>query len=392
MDIQQDLSKLIYLDNAATTFPKPKEVLQQALDFFSFYGVNPGRSGYDLCVYAGEMVHNTRKELAEFFGGSNPDYLTFAYNASDALNIIIPGILREGDHAISTTIEHNSVIRPLNHLRKEKGVEVEYVSVGEDFRVDPDEIASRFRDNTRLVIVNHGSNVVGAIQPVAEIGALCRERGIYFAIDTAQTAGMIPVDVEAMNVDALAFTGHKSLLGPTGIGGVWVREGVDIRATRAGGTGVRSAHPMHLNEFPYRLEVGTCNLLGIAALLYAQEYIAGRGLDNIYKHEMELFKKLYEGISDIEGVTLYGPTTIEGRLPVLSLNVANREAADVGTLLDVEFDIATRTGLHCAPMIHQQMGTGEHGSVRMSIGPMNEMKDVEAGIHAVAEIARDALG
>ncbi|HUX08186.1 MAG TPA: aminotransferase class V-fold PLP-dependent enzyme [Acidobacteriota bacterium] len=391
MEIQQDLSKFIYLDNAATTYPKPKEVLQQALDFFASYGVNPGRSGFDLCVYAGEMVHKTRKELAEFFGGSNPDYLTFAYNASDALNIIIQGILRDGDHAISTTVEHNSVIRPLNHLREEKGVEVDYVPVGEDFQVDPQEIASRFRDNTRLVIVNHGSNVIGAIQPVAKIGALCRERGVYFAIDTAQTAGVIPIDVEAMNVDALAFTGHKSLLGPTGIGGVWVREGIDIRATRAGGTGVRSAYPMHLDEFPYRLEVGTCNLFGIAALHYAQEYIAERGLDNIHKHEMELFRRLYEGISEIEGVTIYGPATAEGRLPVLSFNVVNREATDVGTLLDVEYDIATRTGLHCAPLIHEQLGTGKHGSVRMSIGPMNEMKDVEAGIAAIAEIARDAL-
>jgi cysteine desulfurase/selenocysteine lyase len=392
MHIQQDLSKFIYLDNAATTYPKPKEVMQRALDFFLAYGVNPGRSGYDLCVFAGEMVRNTRKELAEFFGGSNPDYLTFGYNASDALNIIIQGILREGDHAVATTVEHNSVIRPLNHLRAEKGIEVDYVPVGDDYRVDPAEIADCIKDNTRLVVVNHGSNVIGSVQPVAEIGAVCRERGVYFAIDTAQTAGMIPIDVEAMNVDALAFTGHKSLLGPTGIGGVWVREGVDIRATRAGGTGVRSAHPMHLDEFPYRLEVGTCNLLGIAALHYAQEYIAGRGLENIFKHEMELFRKLYTGLAEIEGVTLYGPKSFEHRLPVLSFNVVNREAADVGTILDVEFNIATRTGLHCAPLIHEQVGTGKHGSVRMSVGPMNEMKHIEAAIEAVSEIAKDALG
>jgi cysteine desulfurase/selenocysteine lyase len=392
MDIQQDLSKFIYLDNAATTYPKPKEVMQQALDFFLAYGVNPGRSGYDLCVYAGEMVHNTRKEMAEFFGGSNPDYLIFAYNASDALNIIIQGILREGDHAISTTIEHNSVIRPLNHLRAEKQVQVDYVPVGDDYRVDPADIVARFRPNTRLVVVNHGSNVIGAVQPVAEIGALCRERGVYFAIDTAQTAGMIPIDVEAMNVDALAFTGHKSLLGPTGIGGAWVREGVDIRATRAGGTGVRSAHPLHLDEFPYRLEVGTCNVFGIAALHYAQEYIAAHRLDDIFKHEMELFKLLYAGLSEIEGVTIYGSKSFQHRLPVLSFNVVNREAADVGTLLDVEFNIATRTGLHCAPLIHEQLGTGKHGSVRMSVGPMNERKHVEAAIEAVSAIAKDAIG
>jgi len=260
MTDEQDFKNIHYLDNAATTFPKPKEVLEQALEYYKNYGVNPGRSGYDLCMVAGELVHDTRKLLASFFGADDADQLVFSYNASDALNIIIQGLLREGDHAITTTIEHNSVIRPLNHLKSDKMIEVDYVPVGPDGRVDPDEIKRHFKGNTRLVIVNHGSNVIGTVQPVAEIGALCRERDIYFAVDVAQTAGMIKIDVGAMNIDALAFTGHKSLLGPTGIGGAWIRKEVDIRSTRFGGTGVRSAHPLHLEEFPYRLEVGTANV------------------------------------------------------------------------------------------------------------------------------------
>ena len=390
MDFNQDFGDIIYLDNAATTFPKPKEVLTKALDFFQRFGVNPGRSGYDLCMLAGELVQKTRERLTRFFGGDDPNRLIFAYNASEALNIIIQGVLAEGDHAISTVVEHNSVIRPLNHLRAQKLIAVDYVPTDDSGWVDPDEVARRFRPNTRLVIVNHGSNVIGTVQPVAEIGRICREREVCFALDTAQTAGMIPIDINELHVDALAFTGHKSMLGPTGIGGLYVRDGIEIRATRFGGTGVNSAHPFHLDEFPYRLEAGTSNVLGIAGLYFAQDYIAQRGMQNIYSHEMELFARLQEGLSQIEGVTLHGTTSLKRRLPALSLTVEGRDPADVGTLLDVEYNVATRTGLHCAPLIHEQVGTAPRGTVRMSIGPMNKAEDIVAGIAAVAEIAADA--
>lgn len=391
MELSKELTNITYLDNAATTYPKPKKILDSMLKFYAEYGVNPGRSGYDLCLVTGEMIDNTRKELTDFFGGTNPDYLTFSYNASDSLNIIIQGLLHEGDHAISTMIEHNSVIRPLNYLQKVLNIEVDFVPVGPDWRVDPDDIARYFRNNTKLVIVNHGSNVIGTIQPIAEIGKLCRERGIYFAVDAAQTAGMIPVNVEEMCIDALAFTGHKSLLGPTGIGGIYTREGIDIRYTRAGGTGVRSAVPLHLDEFPYRLEVGTVNVIGVAGLHYAQEYLAERGIEKIYKHEMEIFARLQEGVADIDGVIVHGTTSLDHRGPVLSFNIEGKDAADIGMLLDVDFNIATRTGLHCAPLIHDQLGTSPRGAVRMSIGPMNKSEDAEAGIEAVAEIAKEML-
>jgi cysteine desulfurase family protein len=390
MDLALDSSKIIYLDNAATTFPKPREVLDAALAAYARFGVNPGRSGYDLCLMAGELVAETRKELTHLFGGTDPNRLVFASNATDALNLAIQGILEGGDHAVSTTVEHNSVIRPLNHMARERGVTVEYVPVADDGVVDPAEIRRRLRRNTKLVAVNHASNVIGTVQPVAEIGKVCRDSGVLFLVDAAQTAGVISIDVQAMGIDVLAFTGHKSLLAPTGIGGLYVGEGVGIRPTRFGGTGVNSVDPYHLEEYPYRLEAGTGNILGIAGLHFAQAYIAERGMGNIYRHEMELFARLQAGLAAIAGVTLHGTTRLENRLPVLSLTVAGRDPADVGTMLDVDHNIAVRTGLQCAPLIHRQMGTGERGTVRLSVGPLNKPSDIDAALAAVAEIAADA--
>jgi cysteine desulfurase/selenocysteine lyase len=391
MELPDNIERIIYLDNAATVFPKPPEVMGKMLDFYKRFGVNPGRSGYDLCLVGGDLINTTRQELTRFFGGTDPDRLAFAYNASDALNILIQGMVNKGDHVVSTVLEHNSVIRPLNHLVRDGIITVEYVPCDGDGRVSPNEIARRFRKETKLVVVNHGSNVIGAVQPVAEIGRLCRERGARFVIDSAQTAGVIPINVQEMCVDAIAFTGHKSLLGPTGIGGLYVSEGVDVRQTRAGGTGVRSAYPYHLEEYPFRLEVGTNNVLGIIGLHLAQEYLATKGLGNIYNHEMELFKILQEAILEIEGVTVHGTTQLEHRLPVMSFSIKGQDAADTGTLLDADHDIATRTGLHCAPLIHEHMGTTPRGTVRMSIGPSNTREDVDAAIEAVKEIAADAL-
>ena len=389
MDLSFDSSKIIYLDNAATTFPKPPEVLQAMVDVYQRLGVNPGRSGYDLCMVAGELVFETRKALAAFFGGKKPERMVFAANATDALNLAILGVLKPGDHAITTTIEHNSVIRPLHHLHRDHKVEVEFVPVELDGRVDPDEIVRRFKPNTRLVAVNHGSNVIGTIQPVEEIGKRCRERGILLLVDAAQTAGVIPIDVEAMGIDLLAFTGHKSLLAPTGTGGLLVRDGVEVRTTRFGGTGVHSAHPFHLEEYPYRLEAGTGNVLGIAGLHFALEYLEKRQVSEIHRREMVLFRKLQDGLAAIEGVQLHGTTSYEHRLPVLSFTVAGRDPADVGALLDADYNIAARTGLQCAPLIHEQLGTAPRGTVRFSLGPMSVAADVEAGVAAVSEIAAE---
>lgn len=381
------MSKLIFLDNGATSFPKPEEVYTYMDHFYRNFGVNPGRSGYDLCMEAGLVVEETRKLLTEFFHGTDPNRLCFGYNSTDALNLIISGLLKPGDHAVSTTVEHNSVLRPLYHLRRD-GVEVDFVPFDGAGFVDPQEIRKRFRPNTRLVVVNHASNVIGTVQPVAAIGRLCREAGILFAIDASQSAGKVPIDMEAQCLDVVAFTGHKSLLGPTGIGGLYVREGVEIRHTRAGGTGVRSAVRAHLDEYPYRLEYGTPNVMGIAGLKAGVTWVNGKGLEAIHREEMRLARVLLDGLKATPRVVTYCLDGLDDHIAVLAFNVEGMDAADVGTMLDVDFGIACRTGLHCAPLVHEQLGTDKiHGAVRFGIGPFNTEEHVRAAVEAVGRIA-----
>ena len=381
------MENLIYLDNGATSYPKPDEVYTFMDSFYRSFGVNPGRSGYDLCMETGALVDTTRKMLADFFNGNDPNRLCFSYNSTDALNLIIYGMLKQGDHAITTTVEHNSVLRPLYHLSKFNGVEVDYIAFDNDGFVDPDDIKKKIKANTRLVIVNHASNVIGTVQPVGEIGRICREAGVPFAIDASQSAGKIPIDIEQSNIDVVAFTGHKSLLGPTGIGGLYVREGIEIRHTRAGGTGVRSADRMHLEEYPYRLEYGTGNVAGIAGLHAGLKWLAEKGVDQIHRHEMKLTRMLRDGLGELDGVSQYCQEDLSEHIGVLSFNIDGMEALNTGTLLDGEYNIACRTGLHCAPLVHEQLGTDQiGGSVRMGIGPFNTENHINATIDAVGEI------
>ena len=387
------MEDLIYLDNAATSWPKPDKVYKFMIDFYKECGVNPGRSGFDKAIEAGNILENLRARLTRFFGGDEdtPKRLCFGYNATDALNIIIQGILNSGDHVVTTNVEHNSVIRPINHLVRDNGVRATFVPFGRNGFVDPDDIAKEIKSNTRLVIVNHGSNVLGTVQPVKEIGKICKENGILFAIDASQTAGMVPINMKEMNVDVLAFTGHKSLMGSTGIGGLCVRKDVEIESVRSGGTGVRSAYPYHLDEYPYRLEYGTPNMVGIASLWAGQEWMDDRGLENIYAHEMRLAKKLVAGLKEIEGVTVYCCDSMENHLATVTMNVDGYEAGDVGTMLDVEFNIATRTGLHCAPLVHQQLDLIKiHGGVRFAVGPFNTEAHIDRAIEGITEIAERA--
>lgn len=382
------MSDLIYLDNGATSFPKPEIVYTFMMDFYRKFGVNPGRSGYDLCMETGEMVEETRKLLTDFFNGTDPNRLCFAYNSTEALNLVIFGMLQKGDHAVSTTIEHNSVLRPLYHLEHFSGVEVDYVSFDEKGFVDPDDIVKKFKANTKLVIINHASNVIGTIQPIREIGKRCRERGIPFAIDASQSAGKIPIDMEKDNLDIVCFTGHKSLMGPTGIGGLYVREGIDIRQIHAGGTGVRSAVRTHLTEYPYRLEYGTPNVMGIAGLNAGVKWILDQNMTDLASHETTLTKILRDGLQKIDGVTLYCQDDLAGHISVLLFNVNGLEALNTGTMLDVDHNIACRTGLHCAPLVHEQLGTAEiHGGVRFGIGPFNTEDHIRKAVEGVAEIA-----
>ncbi len=384
------MENLIYLDNAATSWPKPDKVYAFMVDFYRQCGVNPGRSGFDKAIEAGNIVEDLRKRLTAFFGGDEdtPERLCFGYNATDALNLLINGLLESGDHVITTKIEHNSVIRPINHLVRDHGVEATFVPFDVRGFVDPEEIRQAVRPNTKLVIVNHGSNVLGTIQPVAAIGRICRELGITFAVDASQTAGMVPIDMKAMNIDALAFTGHKSLMGSTGIGGLCIRKHLEIRHTRSGGTGVRSAFPYHLDEYPFRMEYGTPNMVGIASLWAGQGWMEKfGGVEKIHEQEMMLTRRLVDGFRQIDGVVTYCCDSLDNHLSTVSMNVEGFEAADVGIMLDVDFNIATRTGLHCAPLVHEQIGTLPlHGSVRFAIGPFNTIEHIDTAIEGVTEI------
>lgn len=382
------MSEFIYLDNGATSYPKPEEVYTFMDQFYRKFGVNPGRSGYDLCMEAGEVVEETRQMMTSFFNGTDPNRLCFSCNSTDALNIIIFGMLQKGDHAISTTVEHNSVLRPLYHL-SQNGVEVDLIPFDEKGFVHPDDFKDKFKENTKLVIVNHASNVIGTIQPIKEIGEICRKNGVPFAVDVSQSAGKIPVDIEKLNADIVAFTGHKSLLGPTGIGGLYVREGIEIRHTRAGGTGVRSAVRTHLYEYPYRLEYGTHNTVGIAGLHAGIKWIQDKGMEKLHDHEMQLTTLLQDGLKDVEGITLYCQDNLMNHISIFLFNVDGFEALNTGTMLDVDYSIACRTGLHCAPLVHEQLGLIEiHGGVRFGIGPFNTEEHIRTAINAVKEIAQ----
>ncbi|MBD3233830.1 MAG: aminotransferase class V-fold PLP-dependent enzyme [candidate division Zixibacteria bacterium] len=383
------MEKIIYLDNAATAWPKPDNVYKFMVEFYRDMGVNPGRSGFDKAIEAGNILENLRKRLTSFFGGDEdtPERLCFGYNATDALNLIINGLLESGDHVITTNTEHNSVIRPINHLVRDSDVEATYVPFDENGFIDPYEIRKAVRKNTKLVMVNHGSNVIGTIQPLAEIGAICKENGILFGTDVSQTAGVVPINMKEMNIDVLAFTGHKALMGSTGIGGMCIRKHVEIRHTRSGGTGVRSAYPYHLDEYPYRMEYGTPNMVGIASLWAGQDWLDNQGIENIHARELRLARKLVDGLREIEGVVIYCCESLENHLSTVTVNVEGLEAGDVGIMLDVDFSIATRTGLHCAPLVHKQLGIlDDHGGVRFSIGAFNTEDHIDAAVKAMQEI------
>ncbi len=386
------MDDFVYLDNAATTFPKPAEVVEFMSEFCQTKGVNPGRTGFDLALEAEEIIAGAREALTRLFGGTDPNRLVFSHNVTDSLNLLINSVVEPGDHVVTTTLEHNSVLRPL-YYHRELGVSVDFVPFDAGGFVDPDAVASRIRPDTRLVVMNHGSNVVGTLQDIGRVGAACRERGVLFAVDAAQTAGVVPIDVVTMNIDVLCFTGHKSLYGPTGTGGLYVAEHVDIQPCRSGGTGVKSALKRQPDEYPWHLEFGTLNTVGIAGLLAGQRWIAARGgVEAIHAREMALWRRLRDGMAAMEGVTLYCAGSDERHLPVLAFNVEGLPAEQTGQLLDVDHAIITRTGLHCAPLVHEGIGTARTGgTVRFSLGAFNTEGDVDRALEALAEITRYAL-
>lgn len=380
--------KIIYLDNAATTFPKPREVLAEMIETYSSLGVSPGRGSYDLGLEAEAFVEGVRARLCEFFGGDDPRRVIFGYNATDALNTLILGLVKPGCHVVSSRLEHNSVLRPLHHLLERGVIRLDLVAGDEKGFIDPADVDRAIRHETCLVVLTHASNVLGTIQPAAEIGAVCRKKGVPLALDVTQSAGLVPIDMAGWHVSALAFTGHKSLLGPTGIGGlVLAGERLDISTTRFGGTGVESRNLLHTQTYPHRLEAGTINLLGVAGLSASLRYIGREGMKNIYSREMDLFRRLYDGLKSNPRIRLYGTESMDNRLPLLSCNIEGTNPQDVSDILDGDFGIATRAGLHCAPLVHEFMGSAAKGAVRFSIGPFNTLEEIDSACQAMNDIA-----
>lgn len=383
--------KTIYLDNAATTFPKPPDVISSMLEGYKCLGVSPGRGGYDLAVRAEEFLTGVRRQISDFFGSHDPNRVVFSYNATDALNNIIFGLVRDGCHVVSSRLEHNSVLRPLHFLREKRLIILDLVPFDSEGFIDPQDVAKALRPETGLVMLTHASNVLGTIQPIEEIGRICYERNVPLVIDVSQSAGVAPIDMMAWHLDAIAFTGHKSLLGPTGIGGLVLRDGLDVRATRFGGTGVDSDSLAQTREYPQHLEPGTINMLGVIGLSTGMRYITEMGIENIYKHEMDVFRRLRDGLASFKRVRLYCANSMNNHLPLLTLNIDGINPADLGAILDGDFNIAVRTGLHCAPLVHQDLGTSPNGGVRFSLGPLNTQEDIDAVLEAFRSILEPSL-
>ncbi len=381
---------MIYLDNAATTWPKPRQILDQMVEQFSRMGVSPGRGSYDAALEASGFIYRTRTKLARFFGAPDANRVIFTANATDGLNTALMGILKPGDHVITTRLEHNSVLRPLHHLQENNIVTCSMVPFDRQGFIDPQDIKNAIRPKTKLVVMTHASNVLGTIQPVIQVGAICKAHGIDLLVDASQSAGQIPVDMEEMNASALVFTGHKSLYGPPGMGGLILHPTLDIAPTRFGGTGIDSGNLVHTQEFPHRLEAGTHNFMGIIGLSLALDYLLEKGIDTIHSQEMKLIRQLYDGFSPIKGIRIYGADDLspQRHLALLTLTLDSLNPADLGAVLDGDFDIAVRVGLHCAPLVHDTLGTRKRGAVRFSPGIFNTPVEMDTVVAAMEQISK----
>lgn len=384
---------VIYLDNAATSWPKPDTVYDTLGQFLRDSGANPGRAGHRMSVAAANAVSQCRAELARLINAESPERIVFTANTTDALNMAILGLLRPGDHAITTTMEHNSVTRPL-HLAERNGVHLTVVSAAPDGWVAPEQIEAAILPNTRLIVTTHASNATGVVMPVAEFARIARAHQLLLLIDGAQAIGALPVDVQDFGADLYAFPGHKGLLGPTGTGGLYIGSRVDLDAfvpLRSGGTGIQSEDDEQPLELPYRYEAGTLNTAGIAALAEGVRYVARRGVADIFQHERALMARLESGLSRIDGVHQFPVHQPDYRAAVLSFVINGWSPADVGAVLDQSFDIACRVGLHCAPMAMRTIGAMPHGTIRFSPGPFTTLDEIDQAVAAVAEIASSPL-
>jgi len=395
---------VIYLDNAATSFPKAPGVSQAMARFLDHDAANPGRAGHRMAVAAEQMLDDVRLKLTRLFDGQDHNRMIFAMNCTDALNMAIKGVLPQDTanpcHVITTVLEHNSVSRPLQALADANAIELTRVDCDDQGFVDPDAIRQAITAKTKLIVITHASNVLGTIQDAGAIGAIAREHGVLFCLDAAQTAGVIPISIQKLHVDLFAFPAHKSLLGPTGVGGLYVgqrcpqpdnRNGStpsgSLRPWREGGTGGDSATPTQPTLYPYYLEGGTPNTAGIAGLSAAIDYLHDHPITDTLAHERAILDTIISRLADDPRFTVYGPPDTSNRVGTLSINIQGYEASDVGSILDDSFDIAVRPGLHCAPYIHRRLGTFPSGTVRISPGPFNTIDQANILLNALEQIA-----
>jgi len=384
---------MIYFDNAATSWPKPPEVVEAMVRFLEHVGANPGRSGHRLSVEAGRIVYKAREVVAELFNAADPLRVVFGANVTEALNLALQGYLRPGDHVVTSSMEHNSVMRPLRALAAGKGrgaIELTVVTCSAEGFLDPADLDAAVRPDTVMIVLNHASNVCGSLLPIGEAGAIARHRNCLLLVDVAQTAGACPVDMQDDHIDLLAFTGHKALAGPMGTGGLIIGERVDLsRLTplKRGGTGSRSEHEEQPNFLPDMCESGTANTVGLAGLAAGVHWVMAQGVETIRQHEIELTQRLIDSLQDIPGVIVYGGLDATRQAATVSFNVSDLEPSEVGLRLDDEYGIMSRVGLHCAPAAHKTMGTFPAGTVRFGLSAFNTLEQVDKATQAVGKIA-----
>lgn len=376
---------MIYMDNAATTLHKPEAVKKAVIEALDTMG-NAGRGASAPALDASRIIYGTREKLARFFHAENANRVVFTANSTESLNMAVKGLISPGDHVITTVLEHNSVLRPLYECR-EKGAELTILGCDEKGNILYEEMEAAVREDTKAIVCTHASNLTGNMIDLEKASAIAKEKGILFVVDASQTAGVYPIDVQELGIDVLCFTGHKSLLGPQGTGGMYVRTGVEIRPLLSGGSGVDTYNPRHPSVMPTALEAGTLNGHGIAGLGAAVSYLEEIGLDAVRQMELALMRRFYEGVSSIPGVKVYGDFGTERRCPIVSLNIGDHDSSEVSDELNVSYGIVTRPGAHCAPLMHRALGTVEQGAVRFSFSHYNTEEEVDLAVKAIRELA-----
>lgn len=381
----------IYLDNGATSYPKPEIVYETVDHFLREIGASVGRGCYPRALEAGRIVYNTRKKLAELFNVVEPKRIVFTHNATESLNLAVKGLLQPGDHVISSTMEHLALWRPLKKLEKERDVEVTYIQCSPQGEISIEGIVSAIKPNTKLIALLHASNVTGTLFPIEEIGRIAKERNIRFLVDCSQTAGAYPVDVQRANIDLLAFTGHKCLLGLQGTGGLYISADVSLKTLKEGGVGGYTLLEDQPDILPERFEAGTLNVVGIAGLGAGVSFILDKGIGRIRQHKEELISYFLEELKKIRNINIYGPLDLQKKVGVISINLQNQKPSEVGKILGEKYQIAVRTGLHCAPWAHQTIGTLENGTIRFSLGYFNNKEDLNYTLEVLEKIANPLL-